>query len=128
MQVTGCHPFLIQAICSALIDNLNVEKRERAELADVDVAVEQVLENWVGYFSDLWTRTDDNQRACLIALNTLQSAPVEVIQRESGLDEPVVRRTLQILRKRDLVMSNSAGEYSIAVPIFSKWVENSKYL
>jgi hypothetical protein len=32
---TGCHPFLVQAVCSALITLLNVERQEQATLGDV---------------------------------------------------------------------------------------------
>ena len=62
---TGCHPFLIQAVCSALIDNLNTERRAMAAIRDVEQAIEKVLEEWNGYFYELWTRTDNNQRVCL---------------------------------------------------------------
>ena len=63
IEQTGGHPFLVQAVCSALIDNLNAERREQAEVADVKTAVEQVLGNWWDtYFRDLWERTDEEQR------------------------------------------------------------------
>ena len=39
---TGCHPFLLQAVCSGLITLLNVDKREHAELGDVEQTVEKV--------------------------------------------------------------------------------------
>jgi len=54
IHVTGCHPFLIQAVCSALIEDLNADNRERAEIEDVTRAMNQVLENWWDtYFRDL---------------------------------------------------------------------------
>src|SRR5947209_9310581 len=37
---TNGHPFLVQALCSELIDALNIERRERAEVADVRRAVD----------------------------------------------------------------------------------------
>jgi hypothetical protein len=46
VDITGCHPFLIQAVCSALIDNLNAERREQANADDVKQAMKQVLEEW----------------------------------------------------------------------------------
>jgi uncharacterized protein len=69
IRVTGCHPFLVQAICSEMIDTLNAEKRVRAKLKDVEAAVGQVLENWWDtYFRDLWVRTHEEQRKCLFAV------------------------------------------------------------
>ena len=100
---TGSHPFLVQAVCSALIDYLNAEKRERAELKDVTRAVDRVFSNWEDYFRDLWIRTEKDQRACLIALRVLTVGDREHIQKQCGLDEMTVRRALQTLLKRDLV-------------------------
>src|SRR6266536_778613 len=66
INVTGCHPFLVQAVCSALINDLKAEKRNRAETQDVAIAVNKVLEIWWDtYFQDLWERTDQGQRICL---------------------------------------------------------------
>ena len=118
---TGCHPFLIQAICSALIDNLNAEQRQRAELTDVDNAIEQVLEGWDGYFGDLWIRTSEEQRVCLKALLTLKCADIVQIQQQCGMEENIARRTLKTLLRRDLIAQN--GEtYTIVAPIFCEWV------
>ena len=116
----------MQAVCSELIDLLNTEKREQAEVRDVQRAVDRVLEAWNGYFHDLWLRTDDEQRACLFALLELKSAGLQQLQRQSGLDERSVRRTLQTLLKRDLVLRCEEDDtYCIATPIFSAWVERS---
>ena len=126
---TGCHPFLVQALCSALIDQLNAEKKGRAELKDVSRAIDRTFNNWWDtYFRDLWIRTDEHQRACLVALRALGAADREQIQRRSGLDEIVTWRTLEVLLKRDLVRKNEDGMYSISTPIFSKWVEHSMYM
>ncbi|GAC1650082.1 MAG: hypothetical protein NVS4B12_19600 [Ktedonobacteraceae bacterium] len=118
---TGCHPFLIQAICSALIDNLNAEGQQRAEVANVDIAIEQVLESWDGYFGDLWIRTSEEQRVCLKALLSLQRADIVQIQQQSGMEENIARHTLKTLLRRDLIAQN--GEtYMIVAPIFCEWV------
>jgi uncharacterized protein len=125
IRITGCHPFLVQAVCSKLVDNLNIENRERAEIQDLAIAVNQVLENWWDtYFRDLWQRTDQNQQVCLFTLNNLGESNLQKIAQQSGLDEKTVRRTLQTLLKRDLVLQEN-GTYRIAAPIFSEWVERN---
>ncbi len=124
LKATGCHPFLIQAVCSSLIDDLNAEQREHAEVDDVQRAVEQVLEEWSNYFRDLWRRTDEPQRACLTALKKLGEASVSQFEGKD-MDEHAVRRALQLLVKRDLVKYDKAGIYSITTPIFSAWVEKN---
>jgi len=132
IRVTGCHPFLVQAVCSNLVNNLNADSRHHAELPDVEIAVKQVLDDWEdGYFQDLWTRTDAEQRACLIALNDLKKGDIQQIAQQIHRDKEItratfqaVRHTLQMLFKRDLVLLENEI-YRIATPIFSQWVERN---
>jgi len=123
IRVTGCHPFLIQAVCSALIDQLNAENLDMAELDNVTSAVNQVLESWWDtYFRDLWERTNFEQRACLNALKYLGDSNLQGIVKQSNLDTNLVHHTIQTLLYRDLV-SLKSNKYSIAAPIFCKWLE-----
>jgi len=125
---TRCHPFLVQAVCYALIENLNAKKRERASIKDVDGAIERVFQNFNNYFGDLWNRTDAHQRACLIALQKSGAASIESLQEQSGLQENILWRTLDTLLKRDLVRQED-DRYSISTPIFVQWIKrNSKYI
>jgi hypothetical protein len=124
---TGSHPFLVQAVCSALIDYLNSKKRDRAQLQDVATAIDMTFTNWSNYFRDLWIRTDQHQRSCLLALRALDTADRVQIQQHAGLDEKTTWRTLETLVKRDLIHKNADNTYRISTPIFSQWVERSKY-
>jgi hypothetical protein len=127
LDKAGCHPFLVQAVCYALIENLNAKHRECAGIKDVDEAIERIFENFNNYFGDLWNRTDMHQRACLIVLRTLKTANREQLQLQSGLQEQVIGHALNTLLKRDLVRQEN-GKYSISTPIFSEWVERSRYM
>ena len=125
IYVTGCHPFLIQAMCSALIEDLNADNRERAEIEDVTLAMNQVLENWWDtYFRDLWERSDLDQQTCLVALRNIGEGDLLQIAQQCGIDEKAVRRTIQTLLKRDLVLQEKS-RYRIAAPIFCEWVERN---
>ena len=125
IRVKGCHPFLVQAICSALIENLNVESRGQAELHDVRKAIDQILENWWDtYFRDLWQRTSQEERSCLAAMRNVGKGDLLEIVQESGLDEKTGQHTLQTLYKRDLALREN-GSYRIAAPIFCEWVERN---
>jgi hypothetical protein len=121
IKETGCHPFLVQAVCSALIEILNAENRSKSGLHDVDVAVQRVFTKWENYFQDLWMRTGEEQKKCLIALEALEEGTLPKIERETRLDRRTMRRTLATLVDRDLV-STSGDSYKIATPIFSKWI------
>ncbi len=125
ISLTGCHPFLVQALCSELIDILNAGLRDQAQLSDVEAAVENVLESWgETYFRDLWERTDQEQRACLHALRVLEKATMQQVHEYSNLDLPHTRQVLQTLCKRDLVRVDQ-NVYRLAVPIFSAWLERA---
>jgi AAA ATPase domain len=125
MRVTGYHPFLVQAVCETLVNNLNADKRDRTEMQDMSVAVNQVLANWWDtYFRDLWIRTDQNQRVCLIAIKRLGAGNLEEITQQSNLGEKIVRDTIQTLLKRDLVTFEN-DNYRISTPIFTEWVKRS---
>jgi hypothetical protein len=124
MKLTGCHPFLVQAICSALYEHLKADRREKARLRDVASAREQVLRRWRNYFQNLWERTTPEQRACLAALRTPGTGRLDQIARQSKLEEKMALRALQDLIKRDLVIHDQET-YRIAIPIFSEWVERN---
>ena len=119
------HFFSFNCLLLALINGLNAEKKGRAEVSDVQKAIDKVLEGWHGYFHELWTRIDEPQQACLFALQTLGAADLSRIQQASSLDEKTVRRTLQTLLRRDLVRHDDGGTYCIATPMFRKWVERN---
>ncbi|MEO6888624.1 MAG: ATP-binding protein, partial [Ktedonobacteraceae bacterium] len=121
IRVSGCHPFLVQAICDELIETLNVERRKRACHADVMTAVENVLQSWSAYFQDLWVRTSAPQQACLIALKCLGRATISQIAQQCAFNEQKVQQTLQELQWRDLVLVEN-GCYRIAIPVFASWL------
>jgi DNA-binding transcriptional ArsR family regulator len=126
LRVTGCHPFLVQALSSALIDALNSRRRNQIEMQDVEKAINAVFKNWGStYFRDLWERTAPAQRACLSALKEAGGADLPAIQQRTGLDRQTVYGALEILLERDLVCNNEQGIYQLAAPLFRAWVERN---
>lgn len=125
IQITGCHPFLIQAICSSIISSLNHETRSTASIEDVRMAIEDVFDKWEdNYFSDMWERTDHEQRACLRALLQLEQGNLDQVCCVCGMEAVIVRRALQKLFRRDIV-TRVQDSYRIAAPIFVEWVRRN---
>ncbi len=122
---TGCHPFLLQATCSTLITLLNVQRQETATLEDVSQATDRVLEEWHSHFAHLWQRTSPEQRACLYVLLARTRVDEEQLATLSRLNEKIARRALLHLHRRDLILRNVDGTYSIAVPMFQRWLERN---
>jgi hypothetical protein len=123
LRVTGSHPFLIQALCSALITRLNKYSRQQASMDDVTASIDDIFKKWGdNYFGDLLERTDAQQRICLKAVCTApDSCTADYIQRYCNLDEVTLVFTLEKLLRRDLLCYDE-GEYRIAVPIFAQWL------
>ena len=121
IQETGCHPHLVQATCSALIDMLNAERRQQATLQDAKKAIQMVIETWSGYFDDQWERTDQNQRTCL-ALLLAGSCNSVRLEQQSGLEDQVLRQTMKLLLRRDLVRKNDDETYEMTIPMFGRWI------
>ncbi len=125
LHVTHGHPFLVQAICEKTIRRLNLEGRQQAVCQDVTIAVDEVFEGWSSYFRDLWERTTEKQRSCLIILTEIQQGDVQAIAQHAGYSDETVRQALEKLLKRDLILRNEKGIYQISAPLFSSWVEQS---
>lgn len=122
IEVTNGHPFLVQALCSALIDYLNVEKRNKAQPEDVIIAIDEVIENWGDtYFRDLWDRINLNQRTCLLALKRLKRGTLQKLVLQCGQSEKVTKEMLHALQRRSLVVQEN-GKYRIATLLFEKWI------
>jgi DNA phosphorothioation-dependent restriction protein DptG len=102
---------------------LNIDRREQATPDDLEQTVGKVLEDWGSHFHNLWNRSDNEQRACLIALLKQNHADPQQLAQTTGLNETITRRTLQRLHQRDLVLREQDGTYSIAVPMFRRWLE-----
>jgi hypothetical protein len=128
MRVTGRHPFLLQAVCSELIELLNAELREQATVEDVQEVVKAMFEHWEDtYFADLWRRTSHQQRLCLNLLQSYKQANLAQMLASGMLEQRVLQDTLQELRRRDLV-SLENGYYQIATPIHMMWIEQTSVL
>jgi hypothetical protein len=123
LRVTGSHPFLIQALCSALITRINKAPDQQASIADVSASIDDIFKKWGdSYFGDLLERTDAQQRICLKAVCTAPgSCTADYIQRTCNLDDVTLAATLAKLLRRDLLCYNE-GEYRVAVPIFAQWL------
>ena len=123
IRVTACHPFLVQAMCSKLVEILNTRRCKSVHLQDITIAVDSLLENWDNFFVDLWKRTDEEQRSCLRALVNVGQATAPQLVHHTQLDERVVHQVVKKLRERGLITGSKKHLYAITIPIFSTWVE-----
>lgn len=124
LHITRCHPFLLQATCSALINHLNVEGRMQTELQDITSVMYNIIRSWSAYFEDLWSRLNQQQRICLLLLVYLNTGSLQQLAQYSGIDEKLIRHALQSLMQRDLVVVDK-NVYQIAIPLWNEWINKN---
>jgi hypothetical protein len=122
MRVTHRHPFLLQALCSKLIDNLNDTSQEQAHKQDIAQSIEEIFENRKDYFWNQWQRSSEGQQQCLLALHTLGKASGAQIAQQCKLSRQSAFEALDQLRERDIVIKEQQI-YQFAVPIFAQWID-----
>jgi biotin operon repressor len=127
MRVTHCHPFLLQALCSKLIDNLNDASQEQAHPQEIALSIEEIFENRKDYFWNQWQRSSEGQQQCLLALHTLGKASGAQIAQQCKLSKQSVFEALDQLRERDIVIKEQQM-YQFAVPIFAQWIDEQYHL
>jgi hypothetical protein len=130
LQLTRGHPFLLQAVCSKVVDTLNDQGRERAEQQDIDNAVEEIFDTWSNYFHDLWRRCSEVQKSCLLVIHTQGKASLGQIAQSTGMTPASIHLALEQLQQRDLIgLARGQSAYDLTIPIFSDWINrNSQWL
>jgi len=80
----------------------------------------------VQLFQDLWERTDHEQRLCLLALlrREEQQYTIQDVADQTQLTLNVVRRTLERLRQRDLILFEE-GKYRVVSLLIERWIERN---
>ncbi|MBF0136930.1 MAG: hypothetical protein HQL65_11870 [Magnetococcales bacterium] len=125
LHITRCHPYLVQLLCSLLVERLNATRQTRVTAAQVtadqvtaaqvtaaDVAAVAPLafDRGMGYFDEWWRTTlHDDERKIL-----------ETIHRQEPVGDgknPALRRLLrlEVIEKKD-------GQYKFQVPLLEQYV------
>lgn len=123
---TRGHPFLTQALCSSLIEELNDLGQLQAGEKEVDKAVKRVIGSFPDFFMDLWNRSDETQRSILRELSVQPQMRLASQELQSRLTCPdrEYRSAIASLVGRDLA-SVEEPSISLNVPIFGIWVNTS---
>lgn len=110
IQLTRCHPFLVQLVCQEVVERLNREQRKLATPEDVPAVVSIAIERASGYFLELWNNIlNEEERAVLRGLVAGEQPSAEA--------RSVVRR---LVRKEVLEQKN--GGYAFQVPLVEAFV------
>lgn len=128
LQITRCHPFLVQLLCGEIITLKNEQDplmRRLARLADVETAIPEALQSGSFFFADIQTnQVDDNGRNILKFMATQGEGSVirkQIIFQQFSDTE----NSLSLLLQRDLIAENNEG-YCFQVELIRRWFASNK--
>lgn len=130
VRMSGGYPYFIQFICREVFDAFLQRRHSGRPPAVPAREIEQRLDD--DFFSGRWARTTDRQQAMLWVIAHLDSRGSEftvraVVERSrTMLERPFsashTNQMLAALADRGLVFKNRHGRYSLAIPLFDRFI------
>ena len=113
LQLTRCHPFLVQLLCGEIIVLKNEQSpsiRRLATLADVEAAIPEALKSGSFFFADIQNNQVDANGRDILRLIAAQAKQGIVSQQTLSQHFPDVwERTIQLLLQRELIEEVAEG-------------------
>ncbi|WP_414569901.1 AAA family ATPase [Nostoc sp. CCY 9925] len=123
LQLTRCHPFLVQLLCAEIIVLKNEQDpsiRRFATLADVEAAIPEALQSGGFFFADIQNNQVDTTGQAILRFIAAQGEGV-IVSRESLLQQfPDADITLNLLLQRELI-EEVEDSYSFQVELIRRW-------
>lgn len=118
LRLTHRQPYLLQAVASELVNHLNEGhlnelQKTTAERADLDAAVNKVLNSAGAYFANKW-REDNSATEQTVLRAYAEGAGERVAAVE-------FQSVLQSLIRKEMMERDGDG-YRLAVPLFGLWI------
>ncbi|BAY25336.1 hypothetical protein NIES2100_51420 [Calothrix sp. NIES-2100] len=123
LQLTRCHPFLIQLLCAEIIVLKNEQDpsmRRLATLADVEAAIPEAFKSGGFFFADIENnQVDDNGRAILRFIAAQGESAIALHQTISQ-QFPHAATTRKLLLQRELIEEVDKGD-RFQVELIRRW-------
>ncbi|UNU22429.1 ATP-binding protein [Microcoleus vaginatus PCC 9802] len=127
LQLTRCHPFLIQLLCAEIIALKNEQDpsiRRLATLADVEAAIPEALSVGSFFFADIQSNQADAAGLALLQFLAAQGEGA-IVSRLAILQHfPDKSDALNLLLQRELIEEVSEG-YRFQVELIRRWFASS---
>ena len=128
---SGGYPYFIQFICREVYDAFIQSQRDTGEPQPVPMdGITQKLDT--DFFAGRWSRATDRQRQLLWCIANLETAEGEFTVQEvvsktdelldKGFSGSHANQMLAALGKAGLIYKNRWGKYSLAVPLFDRFI------
>jgi hypothetical protein len=124
LELTGGHPYATQELLYFLWEE--TPAGEAADLSKIDGALEATLQSEHSHFSLIWDRASGAQKRVLQALAQEQPGrplSTDYQRRHSLPATPTVQAALSALERGELVKRLGRGEYRIAEPFLTEWIQ-----
>jgi len=123
ITVTRCQPYLVQLVCSAVVQLANRDRTLLATPALVTEAISKSLDDGAPYFQNVWEETPGTTPDMLaLGQNLLRQIAATDPTPYSLLPTPDIQPALtRLLRYKVLVQLDGAG-YRFDVPLLARWV------
>ncbi|WP_445632429.1 AAA family ATPase [Nostoc sp. DSM 114161] len=123
LQLTRCHPFLVQLLCAEIIVLKNEQDpsiRRLATLADVGAAIPEALQSGSFFFADIQNNQVNTTGQAILRFIAAQGEGA-IVNRETLLQQfPDVEITLKLLLQRELIEEVEDG-YRFQVELIRCW-------
>ncbi len=111
LSQTACHPYLLQLLCSAIVDESNSQTTLYVDRSLLEAALPRALDQGEPYFRNIWDEMAGPEGRVLLHHIAEAAAPVNL--REAPVLTHLVRR--RILKRND-------SGYCIEVPLVRRWL------
>ena len=127
LQLTRCHPFLVQLMCSELIALKNEQEpsiRRLATLADVEAAIPEALSTGGFFFADIQNNQVDATGLEILRFIAARGEEAIVSRKNIALEFKNVDylSSIKLLLQRDLIEELEYG-YCFQVELIRQWFE-----
>ncbi|MEH1935608.1 MAG: AAA family ATPase [Nostoc sp.] len=123
LQLTRCHPFLVQLLCAEIIVLKNEQDpsiRRFATLADVEAAIPEALKSGGFFFADIQNNQVDLTGQAILHFIAAQGERA-IVSRQTLLQQfPDADITLNLLLQRELIEEVDDG-YRFQVELIRRW-------
>ncbi|WP_375471375.1 AAA family ATPase [uncultured Nostoc sp.] len=123
LQLTRCHPFLVQQLCAEIIVLKNEQDpsiRRLATLADVEAAIPEALQGGGFFFGDIQNNQVDATGQAILRFIAVQGEGA-IVSRQTLLQQfPDANITFSLLLQRELIEEVDDG-YGFQVELIRRW-------
>ncbi|MDM8539789.1 hypothetical protein QUF90_01750 [Desulfococcaceae bacterium HSG9] len=117
VEMTCCHPFLVQVVCSAIVEEANAAKINHVDLPLLEKAVIRALQQGEPYFRNIWDEMAGQNGQAVLRRIAMSEESLDLHETDSNIQKALVRMVkLKVLTKND------NGTYKVEVPLVKRWI------